>query len=192
MFAGILLLMAQVASAQEPVHSFDQLALGVGQQIVVKPDHGRTATWMVVSIVGDQLAVERRRWTFKTERRTFTEQSAARIDLRDSTLNGLLIGTGVGLLGGLVIAATCKDLVCIAPFILSIGMGPGVGMGIDEAINRTIYTPNRGTRVTFAPQLGPHQLGVAARIRFKSRRRLGRRHDSTAAVMPATTTPANI
>jgi hypothetical protein len=164
-----LMLVAQVASAQEPVHSFQELSVKAGQQIVVKPNDGRTSTWIVVSTAGDQLQVERRRWTFKIERRVFTEQSAARIDLRDSTLNGLLIGTGVGLLGAVVIEQTCRDLACLVPFVLSIGMGPGLGMAIDATVNRTIYTPNQGTRVTFSPEFGSRRLGLNARIRFGSR-----------------------
>lgn len=171
MFVAILMLTAQVASAQEPVHSFDQLALGVGQQIIVRPDRGRTATWMVVSIVGDQLAVERRRWTFKWERKTFTERSVARIDRRDSVLDGALIGTGVGLVGAVVIDRSCDESGgCLMPVMLSILLGPGFGAVIDEAINRTIYTPNpTGTRVTFTPTFGAHQVGLNAHVRFGSR-----------------------
>jgi len=135
----------------------------------VKWVDGRTATWIVASISGGQLDVVRRRWTFKWERKTFTEQSAARIDRRDSLLNGALIGTGVGLLGAVVIDNTCRASGgCLMPVMASILLPPWFGAAIDSAINRTIYTPNQGTRVTFAPQLGPHQPGVAARISFES------------------------
>ena len=160
---------AQVAFAQEPVHSFQQLQVGVGQAIVVKPDHGRTMTWSVVSLVGDQLQVERRRWNFKIERKTFTEQTAARIDLRDSTLDGTLIGGGVGLAGAFIIAQTCQAFGCILPFILSVSMGPGIGGGIDQAINRTIYTPGQPARVTFVPLLGRDRIGLTTRLRLGTR-----------------------
>jgi len=161
---------AQVAAAQEPVHTFQQLQVGVGQAIVVKPNQGRTAAWSVVSIVGDQLQVERRRWNFRIERKTFTEQTAARIDLHDSTLDGTLKGAGVGLAGALIIAQTCQDLVCILPFILSLSMGAPIGGAIDEAINRTIYSAGQPARVTFVPLLGQNRIGLTARLQLGAHR----------------------
>lgn len=169
-WAATFVVYAQVAAAQEPVHTFQQLRVGVGQAIVVKPDQGRTATWSVISIVDDELQVERRRWNFKIERKTFTEQTAARIDLRDSTLDGTLIGTGVGLAGALVIAKTCEDFGCIMPILLSLLLGPGLGDAIDEATNRTIYTPGQPARVTFVPLLGHDRIGLTAGLRLGARR----------------------
>jgi hypothetical protein len=59
---------AQVGFAQEaPVHSFQQLRVNAGQQLIVKTEDGKTIRGSVVSLVGSQLEIDRRRWSFKKE-----------------------------------------------------------------------------------------------------------------------------
>jgi len=160
-------MMAQIAFAQEPpVHSFQQLQVKPGQWLIVRAEDGKTARGRVVSIAGGQLDMEQRRWPFRKERRVFTEQAVRRIDLFDSTLNGTLIGTGIGVLSAVAIRTTCRGWDCAYPYTLSLVLGPVLGEGIDGMINRTIYTPNRGTGVTVSPLLGANRRGLAARIRF--------------------------
>jgi hypothetical protein len=52
------------------------------------------------------------------------------------------------------------------PLVLSPIVGWGVGDLIDGARNRTLYLSPRGAGVTFAPVLGPAQVGFTARLRF--------------------------
>jgi len=166
-FTTTLCAFAQVSFAQEPpVHSFQQLRVNTGQQLIVKTEDGKTVRGSVVSLVGSQLEIERRRWSFKKEHRAFSEQSVERIELHDSELDGMLIGTGVGALGAALIYKNCRDLVCLGPFVLSISLGPAIGGAIDGFNNRTIYTKaSHGARVTLSPLLGRNRLGFAARIR---------------------------
>jgi hypothetical protein len=167
MLTATVLMVAQTSFGQEAsVHSFQQLMLESGQEIHIQPISGRTLSWRVASFDGDQLEVERRRWNFRIEKRIFTEDSVRRIKAHDSPVNGVLIGTGAGLLGAFVIGATCNELGCVVPFILSIGLGPGLGKAIDEAMERTIYAPTAGTTVTISPLLGRNRFGVAAQIRL--------------------------
>lgn len=162
-----LLTVAPMASAQEtPVHSFDLLQIQIGQRLIVKPEEGRSVEGRLVSRIGNELAIERRRWNFKKERKVFTEQSVRRVELMDSTLNGTLIGAGVGLLGSAVVYETCESLGCVLPFTLSSVLGPLLGQAIDATHNRALYTSDRGARITFSPVVAPHRLGLSAQIRF--------------------------
>ena len=162
-----LLTVAQVSFGQEaPNHSFQQLTVKPQQRIHVQPTDGKTISWRVVSLTGDQLEVERRRWNFRIEKRIFTQGSVRRIKAHDSSLNGMLIGAGAGFLGGVLIGSICNDLGCLWPAVLSIGMGPSLGIAIDEFRERTIYTPTAGTTVTLSPLAGPNRFGVAAQIRL--------------------------
>jgi hypothetical protein len=162
-----LLMLAQVSFGQAaPSHSFQQLTVKPRQRIHVQPTDGKTRSWRVKSLTGDQLEVERRRWNFRSEKRIFTEDSVRRIKAHDSPLNGMLIGAGAGLLGGVLIGSVCHDLGCLWPALLSISMGPSLGIAIDEFKERTIYTPTAGTTVALSPLLGPNRFGVVARIRL--------------------------
>ena len=172
-----LMAIAHVALAQaQPVHSFQQLQVKPGQLLIVKTQDGKAVRGMVVSLAGSQLEMERRRWPFRKERRVFTEQAVRRIDLQDSTVDGTLIGAGIGVVGAIVIRRTCGGWNCAYPYVLSIGLGPSLGGMIDGRINRTIYTANQGTGVTVSPLLGPNLLGLAARLRFRRELSHRRRH----------------
>ena len=168
MLTAALMAVAHVAFAQQPpVHSFQQLQVKPGELLIVRTGDGKKVLGRVVSIAGSQLELERRRFgLFKKERGVFAEQSVRRIDLYDSTLNGTLIGTGIGGLGAVVIRKTCGDGPCLLLYTLSLVLGPVLGAPIDAAINRTVYTSNQGIGVTVSPLLEPNRVGLAARIRF--------------------------
>jgi hypothetical protein len=167
-FTMTLFAAPHMAFAQEPpVHSFELLQVQVGQRLIVAPEDGRSVDGRLISKTGNELAIERRRWNFKKERRVFTEQSVRRISLKDSTLNGTLIGAGVGLAGAVIVYNTCDDdLGCIAPFMMAILLGPPIGRTIDGFNNRELYTSDPGSRVTVSPMVAPNRLGVLAQIRF--------------------------
>jgi hypothetical protein len=77
----------QGAFAQQlPVHSFDALQIKRGQLVIVKGDDGNTVRSVVARLADGGLDVEWRNWRFKKQRRSFTEQSAQRIELHDTTV----------------------------------------------------------------------------------------------------------
>src|SRR5205809_143627 len=117
MVLAVLALGTVEATAQTPVQSFVDLQprLKVGQRVFVTDDKGIVTTGRVVSIVGNQLAID---GTQREPRRPFrarllhpsrpspqkryllTEDSVRRIENDDGAWNGALIGVGVGLLLG--------------------------------------------------------------------------------------------
>jgi hypothetical protein len=164
-----LVLAANEAAAQAPVQSFADLQPLVkpGQQVIVWGDDGRKTIGRVVSLAGNQLEIQRRRW-FRGERRVFTEQSVGRIENYDSDWNGSLIGVGIGILTAVLLRDGCgeNDVFCDYVAILSTPAGYVVGSSIDGAINRTLYVSPGGTRATLLPLLGRERAGLAAAIRF--------------------------
>ena len=159
------------ASAQAPAASFANLGplVTTGQQVVVRDADGRKFIGEVVSLTGNQLEVERRRW-FRRERRLFTEESTRRIEHRDSTANGVLIGAGVGALAALVACKTNRDpdnWSCLgwlsAPVPAAL-----IGGAMDGARNRPLYISPSTARLTVMPLLrvGRDRATLAAAIRF--------------------------
>ena len=167
LLATSLVVMTHVAAAQEPVHAFEDLQIKPRQEVIVRGEDGKTFRGRVVSLSANQLEVERRRWNFRKETRSFNEEAVRTIRRRDSTLDGLLIGAAAGILGGGVLGGTCdgSEVTCFMVAFLSFSGGPLVGETIDGAINRTIFTrPNPSRGVTVAPLVGRDRIGLLARI----------------------------
>jgi len=171
-----LVLAANDAAAQAPVQSFADLQPLVkpGQQVIVWGDDGRKTTGRVVSLAGNQLEIRRqRRFRFRQERLVLTEGSVGRIEHRDSTWNGALLGAGVGVLMTVLVCKT-ENYYSADPLLRScllwISLGPLggglVGGAIDGAINRPLYVSAGGSRITLLPLLGRQRAGLAAAIRF--------------------------
>lgn len=164
-------LIAADAAAQAPVHLFADLqsTLTIGQRVIVRGDDGRTTRGRVVSLVGDQLEIRRRRFLrFREERRVFAESSVQRIELNDSTWNGAVIGLAAGLATGILIDRQCDGTGCVYPFatILFSTLGLSTGGIVDGFMNRTIYESRQKSGVTFAPLIGPSGMGLAAHVHF--------------------------
>ena len=83
--------------------------------IVVDLEDGRRISANVVSLAGDRLELRRRRWNFRSEHLVFSAPLVRRIEERDSTINGTMIGFGAGALAAWV---KCKT------------SGPGYGVDL--------------------------------------------------------------
>ena len=163
-----LVLAASEAAAQAPVQSFADLQplVKAGQRVTVWGDDGSKTTGRVLSLAGNQLEIERRRW-FRRERRVFTEQSVGRIEDRDSTLNGELNGLAIGgCIALFVCAADDWGWSCLPSIALGPLGGALAGGLIDGAINRPLYVSAGGSRMTLLPLLGRQGAGLAVAIRF--------------------------
>jgi hypothetical protein len=140
-----------------------------GQQVIVWGDDGRKTEGRVVSLTGNQFEIRRRRWfRFRQERLVFAEDSVGRIEHRDSTWNGELLGLGIGSVTTLVACKSIKDpddWSCLSWIALAPTVGLLSGQIIDGAINRTYVSPG-GTRVTLLPLLGRERAGLAATLWF--------------------------
>jgi hypothetical protein len=93
--------------------------------------------------------------------------SAQPLKGRDSVLNGVLIGAGVGALLGLIpdYYDDCEE--CHDSLYASIAVGAGIGLLVDllRSDTRTSPTPQRGFDMSVAA--GPRALGVHGVVRWR-------------------------
>ena len=159
------------AAAQGPAHSFADLTTVVSEDepVVVWDAYGRKVTGRVVSVSGDRLEIRRRRWNFRTEHRVFTEATARRVDKRDSTWNGELIGAGAGAFAAWakckITAGNPDDWWCLAWIPIAPVVGTTIGHAVDAALNEPLFM-RIGNRVALRPVVGRTRAGVAASLRF--------------------------
>jgi hypothetical protein len=177
-FAIAFVLTASTVAAQTaaPVQSFRDLQPLVtsGQEVTVWLNNGRKARGIVVSLIGDKLELRRRPPFWGRDRHdVYAESAATRIDDRDSTLNGRLIGVGLGLLVSVVAYRTADpnddDLPELPYVVFSPVVGLFIGGAIDAAINRTLFVSPAAKRVTLRPVVGgkgDRVVGAMATIRF--------------------------
>ena len=159
-------------TAQTAVQSFDQLVETVtpGMTVVVDLADGHSTSGRVVSLSGDRIDVRRRRGIFRSEQLSFGEESVRRIEHRDSTVNGTLMGIGAGVLTAWVRCKTAGpsyglDVGCVWwSFFAPIGGGV-VGNIIDWSHRRTLYVAPGGARIQVAPASAAG-IGIAATIGF--------------------------
>jgi hypothetical protein len=170
MVAALAVLSGDV-TAQETVQSFDQLPAAVrrGTAIVVDLEDGRSITAKVVSVSGDRLELRRRRWNFRSERLVFSAPVVRRIEQRDSTANGTLIGIGAGALAAWVKCRTSGpaygvDVGCIGWSFFAPAVGGVAGHVIDASHRRALYSAP-ASRIQVAPARGLG-IGVAATVAF--------------------------
>jgi len=98
-----VLAVSSVARAEEPfdvppASSFNALQqlLTSGEHLIVRDSSGQTTKGRFVSLSGGELEIVRRRWNFRTERRTWREDAVARIQHEDPTWDGGALGAAVG------------------------------------------------------------------------------------------------
>ena len=165
-----LALVAVDSAAQTPVQSFDRLAdvVSPGMSVVVQTADGRSATGKVVSLTGAAIEIDRELLFFRVRRVSFPGASVRRIERRDSTWNGALIGIGIGVAATAVKCAATKDnpddWSCLSWALMVPLSGGAVGERIDKAIRQPLYefTP----RVQLGPIGGGGRIGVVAAVRF--------------------------
>ena len=164
---AIIGILAVEARAQTPAQSFEDLSTQVspGTAVVVTRADGRHTDGKVVSIASDRIEIRHRRWNFRTERLSFFEPTVVRIERRDSTWNGELMGTAVG---AAVAWTRCRatrqspdDFSCLWWIPVSPAVGSLVGGAIDRAVRRPLYVA--GARVQLRPIAG---RGVSAAVRL--------------------------
>lgn len=177
-FAIALVSLAGTVAAQTvaPVQSFADLQPLVrsGQELIVWQNDGRRTRGRVVSVSGDKLELRRPpRFWGRDRHDVYVETAATRIEARDSTWNGMLIGLGLGVLVSVVATVTANpqdDELSELPYVvLSPLVGPVIGTFIDGAINRTLFVSPAATRVTLRPVVrdtGGRVAGAMATVRF--------------------------
>ena len=162
-FVLALALSSAAAAAEQaeglPARSFSALQpwLTPGERLIVRDSSGRKTHWRFVSLSGDELEMKRRRWNFRSERRTWAEGTVRRIEHEDSRLEGGAIGAAVGIAAAVIIAKSPRcDLRCL-PFIeAAVPVGMLIGEAIDDSINLTLYESPVVSRFGIAPAPGLH------------------------------------
>jgi hypothetical protein len=177
-FAIAFVLTAGTVAAQTvaPVQSFRDLQPLVtsGQEVIVWQDDGRKGKGLVVSVSGDKLELRRPpRFIGRDRHDVYVETAVTRIVARDSTLNGRLIGLGLGLLASVVAYRTADpnddDLPELPYVVFSPLVGLVTGGVVDAAINRTLFVSPTAKRITLRPVVGGkggRVVGAMATVRF--------------------------
>jgi hypothetical protein len=158
----LVLAFSSAAAAEEqaewlPTRSFSALQswLTPGERLIVRDSSGRKTHWRFVSLSGDELEMKRRRWNFRSERRTWAEGTVQRIEHEDSRLEGGAIGAAVGAATAVIMTKSPRcDERCL-PFILAaMPVGIVIGEAVDGSINLTLYEAPLVSRFAIAPAPG--------------------------------------
>ena len=149
-------------AAQSPVQSFDSLPTVVrsGAAVLVQLDDGRRMSGKIVSLTDDQIEIRRRRGLFRSERLSLPEVSVRRIEKRDSTWNGELLGFAGGVAAAWFRCKIARDesaaWSCLWWVPIAPAAGTLIGGAIDSANRQPLYLAP-GSRV----QLRPLRRGAA-------------------------------
>ena len=159
--------------------SFEALnsILDPGYEVVVRDEAGRKTRGRVSSISGEEVVVINRPRLFgylrSPQEHAFRADAVTRVEIVDSTWNGIAIGAavGVGLAFGLWQGTDTDDFgVGLLYFVSATAALPAsmlAGRDIDLSINESIYErPSPAPRVTVAPLIGRDQRGFAVRVSF--------------------------
>jgi hypothetical protein len=160
----LVLAFSSAAAAEEqaeglPARSFNALQpwLTPGERLIVRDSSGRKTHWRFVSLSGDELEMKRRRWNFRSERRTWTEGTVQRIEHEDSRWEGGAIGAAVGVAAAVIITKSPRcDERCLPFIAAAVPMGMVIGEAIDGSINLTLYESPLVSRFGIAPAPGLH------------------------------------
>ena len=137
-----------------PARSFSELQpwLAPRDRLIVRDSSGKKTHWRFVSLSGNELQMERRRWNFRSERRTWAEGIVQRIEHEDSRLEGGAIGAAVGVAAAVIIAKSPRcDERCLPFFVAAVPVGMVIGEAIDGSINLTLYESPLVSRFGIAP-----------------------------------------
>lgn len=176
--AMVFLLLTAAASmveAQELAGSFEQLRVlvKVGDTVSVTDGTGQEIRGTIAELSSSSLAL-----LVGGNRRTLSENDIRMMRQRrsDSLANGAKwgfgIGAGLGLLGGLAIAAEYDDSAALVPLVALLygGLGTGIGVGVDAMISGTQVIYSRpaasSARLTLSPLLARDRRGVLVSLGF--------------------------
>ena len=152
---GFLGVSSTDVTAQTAIHSFGDLSETVrpGMTVVVDLADGSSRSGKVLSLAGDRIEICRRRWNWRSEQLTFAAGAVRRIEHRDSTWNGKLLGVGAGVLAAWVRCKTSGpdyglDVGCLG-WSLFAPIGGGIaGHIVDHNHRRPVYVAPRVVGVT--------------------------------------------
>jgi hypothetical protein len=163
-FFVLALALSSAAGADEqaesvPARSFTALQplLIPGERLIVRDNSGRKTHGRFVSLSGDELEIKRRRWNFRTERRTWTEGTVEQIQHEDSRWEGGAIGAAVGVaVAAILMRAPQCDERCLPLVAVAVPIGIKIGEAVDGSMNLTLYESRFVSRFRIAPAPGLH------------------------------------
>ena len=144
----------------------------VGQVVALTDADGRRAEGKVAEIGATSVALRIDGATL-----TFPEAAVRRVVVKDSLLNGTLIGFAAGAVPGAMLGAlfrqyceneaTSCDAMPVVAGALYGAIGAGAGAGIDALIRRSLdVAPPGRVRMTLSPSIAPGRQGLQVSVRF--------------------------
>jgi hypothetical protein len=169
------------AAAQE-VSSFAALryVLRTGETVQVTDDAGKIVSGRIVQILPDALEISVAS-PKAGSKSTFSRQRLSSEDVRtiarnrgDSIVNGMLVGAGVGLGGGIGMWAMAGGCDCydagawMQVFGPYVAIGAGAGALIDAVLQEktTVYRLQSGARAWLSPAVSKSGSGIQLSLRF--------------------------
>ena len=167
----LVLTATTVASAQTtPVRSFEDLpkVLKLGQTVIVHGTDGHKRDGRVIVLTGDQLQLRLSGLVVVgSSTQSFAAATVQRIDLRDSPVQGSLVGLGIGAGLAVVGCHTSEPGECGTGVEPLIAVPAAImGLAIDHFVTRRVYETPRPPGVTIGPSFGRSHAAVVARIWF--------------------------
>ena len=158
----LLVLSALPVRAQD---TFDDLVHKIrqGQTVIVIDRHGGKTQGRVESVSAEALVVDYGR------SQTFAPADVRQVKKPDRMWDGAIKGAALGVIPAVLFGALdCDDCVPGALAALSIGVGAGVGFGIDALFGpKTVFRGSaQPPRLALAPIVGRDTRGVSASFRF--------------------------
>ena len=174
----LALALSSAATAEEqadgvPAHSFSELrtVLTSGERLIVRDSTGRDIEGLFGSLSGNELEITHKKsWDFRsgvdrTEQLVFSEGAVVRIQRKDPTWDGSVIGGVIGVLAIVImVKAQCSEI-CLPFLPAAVPAGWLIGEAIDGSINRTVYELSPVVGRVVPPLGGPHHR-LALSYRF--------------------------
>lgn len=154
MSSGMLLAAGESVSAQDPSSAAAAVkrAITVHDSVIVMTTDGRRLAGTVEGLTDAALTL---RTPTETTTVSFERLSEIRVRRQDPLWNGMLIGTGIGALGGLIpdYYDDCEE--CHDALYGSMALGAGIGLVVDVLMpsTRLVYQSPARERKGSAPRL---------------------------------------
>ena len=145
-------------------------ALKPGHNIWVRSLDGQVTRGKLVSVSDNELVLSRARWFRPDEQRSFRADALEWVLREDSTWNGALIGTGIGVAATALLVSSSDESergwLVLWPGAEIVVLGAFVGGLIDALHNETVYQRAAERRITLVPVAANHRFGMFASVRF--------------------------
>ena len=169
---AIATIIPSVAFAQNVTVDALSTHLTIGQVVTITEINGNRSQGRITDLTGSTIVLR----LDSDEQRSLSASTVRRVDVKDSLLNGALIGFAAGAVPGAVFGNFVRLLCesesgrCDAAPVVAGAMfgafGAGLGAGIDALIRRSVTVSPNHPKISVAPLIEPRRRGLMMSVRF--------------------------